>query len=230
MAKNTASTVDLIKEYLLTNGFRPGDRIPVQSELSQALGISPRRLHDGINILVTQGFLIPKGRAGTFLSNPIRESVVEPIRWFYEIKNVSGYELIQARIVLEKAIISEACSNRTTKDVLLLQEIVDSQNDKDLTADQELEIDKQFHLQLINCAHNKALDIVGNVVLLQLDLLYERGLYPGNDHLRPDDHQEIIDAVYARDTVLAAQLIEKHIERCCILANEAETNPLELQS
>lgn len=228
MAKNTANTVDMIKQYLLDNGYGPGDRIPVQSDLSAALGISSRRLHDGINILVTQGFLIPKGRAGTFMSNPRRESVVEPIRWFYEIKNVSGYELIQARVVLEKAIIAEACSNRTTKDVLLLQEIVDSQTAGKLTADQELETDKQFHLHLINCAHNKALDIVGNVILLQLDLLYERGLYPQNDRLRPDDHQQIVDAIYARDIESATQLIEKHIERCCTLANEAETNPLEL--
>ena len=221
------STVDEIKEYLLSNGYQPGDRIPIQAELSNALGVSSRRLHDAINILVKQGFLIPKGRAGTFLSNPERESVVEPIRWFYEIKNVSGYELIQARVVLEKAIIAEACSNRTTKDVLLLQEIVDAQNDEGLTADQELELDKQFHLHLINCAHNKALDIVGNVVLLQLDLLYERGLYPRNDHLRPDDHQDIIHAIYERNIESAKQLIEKHIERCCTLANNANENPLD---
>ena len=228
MAGNKSiNTVDAIKEFLLSNGFKPGDRIPVQAELSTALGISSRRLHDGINLLVRQGFLIPKGRAGTFLANPERESVVEPIRWFYEIKNVSGYELIQARVILEKAIIAEACSNRTTKDVLLLQEIVDAQNTEDLTADQELDLDKQFHLHLINCAHNKALDIVGNVILLQLDLLYERGLYPMNDHLRPDDHQEIINAVYERNVDSATRLIETHIERCCTLANNASENPLD---
>ncbi len=222
--------VDEIKDYLLKNGYKPGHRIPTQLEFSEKLGISARLLRDGINILVNQGFLIPKGRAGTFVSNPQRESVVEPIRWFYETKNIPDYELIRARGVLETAIIKEACSNRTTKDLLLLQQIVDNQSVQDISSKEELILDKEFHIQLISCAHNKALDVVGNVVLLQLDLLYERGLYPSNDQIRPDDHQKILDAVYERNSSLAAELIATHIERCLALANCDIKNPSEIKN
>lgn len=219
-------TVDLIKSFLLNNGYKPGDRIPIQSELAEKLGISARHLRDGINVLVNQGFLVPKGRAGTFMTNPQRESVVEPIRWFYEIKDVSDYDLIKARVILEQAIICEACTNRTTKDLLLLQQIVDSQTGRSLPADLELQLDKDFHLHLIGSAHNKALDIVGNVILVQLDLLYAKDLYPKDDPLRSSDHQSIIDALYCRDEKRAVELITTHIERCCVLANSAPENPL----
>ena len=219
-------TVDTIKAFLLNNGYKPGDRIPTQSELSETLGISARHLRDGINVLVNQGFLIPRGRAGTFMTNPQMESVVEPIRWFYEIKDVPSYDLILARVVLERAIICEACANRTTKDLLLLQQIVDSQTERPLPADRELQLDKDFHLQLVGSAHNKALDIVGNVILVQLDLLYTKNLYPKDDPLRSTDHQDIIDALFQRDEKRAVDLIKTHIERCYVLANSALENPL----
>ena len=226
MAKKNDSA-DVIKDYLLASGCKPGGRIPIQSELALELGISARHLRDGINVLVSQGFLVPKGRAGTFMSNPRRESVVEPFRWFYEVKNFPDYDMIKARQILERAIIEEACSNRTTKDLLLLQQIVDTQMQGSLPVEKELELDKEFHIQLIGCAHNKALDIVGNVIMLQLDLLNERGLYPKDDHVRPDDHQKILDAVYQRNVPLSVELISMHIERCCTLANRAPHNPLE---
>ena len=117
--------VEMIRSYLLENGYKPGDRIPTQSALAQILDLPDRSLREGINILVNQGVLIPKGRAGTFMSNPQRENVVEPIRWFYETKDISDYELIQARIILEKAVIGTVCENRSTKDLLLLQSIVE---------------------------------------------------------------------------------------------------------
>ena len=227
MEIKSQEAVDKVKEYLLVNGFMPGERSPIKSELSAALGISARPLRDAINVLVNQGLLIPRGRAGTYMSNPERESVVEPIRWFYEIKQTPSYDLIQARIILERAIIAEACVTRTTKDLLMLQQIVDAQGQAGLSADAELKLDKEFHLQLVSCVHNKALDVVGNIILLQLDLVHERGLYPEDDHIRSSDHQKIIDLLFSRDVEKATEFITTHIERCCVIANEASDNPLE---
>lgn len=206
--------VEQIKEYLLNNGYKPGDRIPKQSELSDTLNISVRSLRDSITILVNQGFLITKGRGGTFMASPRTESVVQPIRLLYEIKDVSPDELIQARAMLEQAIIKEACSNRTTKDMLKIQSIIDQEQVPNLPVEKELELDKNFHLQIIKSAHNRALDIVGNIILLQLDLLVEKGLYPENDIIRPEDHQKIMDAIFAKDGDLAADLVYNHIQRC----------------
>lgn len=207
-------TVEQIKNFLLDNGYKPGDRIPKQSELSEMMNISVRSLRDSITILVNQGFLITKGRGGTFMASPKTESVVQPIRLLYEIKDVSPDELIQARAVLEQAIIRETCENRTTKDMLIIQAIIDQEQSSDLPVEKELELDKNFHLQIIKSAHNRALDIVGNIILLQLDLLVEKGLYPENDIIRPEDHQKIIDAIFARDGEMAALLVYNHIQRC----------------
>lgn len=213
MAKKKIA-VEQIKEYLLDNGYKPGDRIPKQSELSETLDISVRSLRDSITILVNQGFLITKGRGGTFMASPKTESVVQPIRLLYEIKDVSPDELIQARAVLEQAIIREACINRTTKDMLKIQAIIDQEQVPNLPVEKDLELDKNFHLQIIKSAHNRALDIVGNIILLQLDLLVEKGLYPENDIIRPEDHQKIMDAIFAKDADLAAALVYNHIQRC----------------
>lgn len=221
--------VELIRNYLLDNGYRPGDRIPTQSDLAKILGLPERPLRESLNILVNQGVLIPKGRAGTFMSNPQRENVVEPIRWFYETKNIPDNELIHARVVLERAIIRDVCENRTTKDMLRLQDIVDAQGSGKLRPEEELKLDKEFHLQLVSSAHNRALDIVGNLIMLQLDMLYDRGLYPADMAERVVDHQSIIDAVHDKNADLAALLITDHLERCYKYADSLPQNPLKKQ-
>ncbi|MBQ2959800.1 MAG: FadR family transcriptional regulator [Oscillospiraceae bacterium] len=225
-SSNRGETVEYIRNYLLENGYKPGDRIPTQPELAKILDLPERSLRDGINILVNQGVLIPKGRAGTFVSNPQRENVVEPIRWFYETKDISDYELIHARVILERAIIRNVCSNRTTKDLLLLQAIVEKQGSGALSAKDELELDKAFHLQLVNSTHNRALDVVGNLIMLHLDMLYDRGLYPEDMDERFVDHQNIIDAVFEKNADLAEKLLVDHLERCYDFANSLPHNPL----
>lgn len=59
----------------------------------------------------------------------------------------------------------------------------------------------------------RALDIVGNLIMLHLDMLYERGLYPEDMDERYIDHQSIIDAVYDRNKKLAEELIVSHLEK-----------------
>lgn len=225
-ANNSGDTVEIIKSYLLDNGYKPGDRIPTQPDLAKILDLPERPLREGINILVNQGVLVPKGRAGTFVSNPQRENVVEPIRWFYETKDISDNELIHARVILERAIIRVACNNRTTKDMLLLQSIVDKQSGGGLGAKEELELDKEFHLQLVSSAHNKALEVVGNLVMLHLDMLYDRGLYPAEMDERSIDHQNILDAVFEKNADLAEKLLVAHLERCYAFADSLPCNPL----
>lgn len=226
---NKGDTVEIIRNYLLDNGYKPGDRIPTQPTLARILDLPDRSLREGINILVNQGVLVPKGRAGTFVSNPQQENVVEPIRWFYETKDISDNELIHARITLERAIIRDVCDNRTTKDLLLLQTIVEKQGNHLLTAKEELLLDKDFHLHLVSSTHNRALDIVGNLIMLHLDMLYDRGLYPENMAERHIDHQNIIDAIYERNKDLAEELIVNHLEKCYTFADTLPHNPLTLK-
>lgn len=226
MNTNKGETVELIRNYLLDNGYKPGERIPTQAALAKILNLPDRSLREGINILVNQGVLIPKGRAGTFVSDPRRENVVEPIRWFYETKDISDYELIQARVILERAIIRNVCESRTTKDLLLLQTIVEKQGSCSLPAKEELALDKEFHLQLVSSTHNRALDIVGNLIMLHLDMLYDRGLYPADMEERHIDHQNIIDAIFERNQDQAEKLLVDHLEKCYAFANTLPHNPL----
>ena len=209
-SKNPAST---IREFLNSKNFKPGDRIPTQAQLSTILGVSVRSLREGLNILVRQGMLAPRGRAGTFVASPKEHSVVEPIKWYFEANEVNEVDLITARAILEAAIVKEVCSRRTTKDLLLLQHWVEAQSEKGIPAEQEIEYDKKFHLQLISSAHNKVFEIVGNVILLQFELLYRRNLYPDQDIIRVRDHQQILDAVFERDAQQACRMTETHIMR-----------------
>jgi GntR family transcriptional regulator, transcriptional repressor for pyruvate dehydrogenase complex len=209
----TELAVRQIRDYIGSMNLKPGDRIPTQKELCEILGTSIRPLREGVNLLIRQGMLTSNGRAGTYISNPKETSVVEPIKWYFESNDVEEEELITARALLEAAIIQQACKKRTTKDLLLLQQLIDAQAEPGNSAKQELEYDKRFHLQLMSCAHNKVFQIVANVILLQFEVIYKHDLYPNQDKIRVEDHQKILDAIFERDVSKASEMIQTHIMR-----------------
>ena len=200
-------------DNIINTRLEPGEKLN-EPELCEQLGVSRTPFREAELELAQRRLIEIRPKIGTYVSL-IDAGLVEEVR--------------HLRAVLEAEIAGMACEKLTPADLDHLWEnvamwhmyIERAQEDK------IFELDKEFHLQLVSCVHNKALDVVGNIILLQLDLVHERGLYPEDDHIRSSDHQKIIDLLFSRDVEKATEFITTHIERCCVIANEASDNPLE---
>jgi len=65
----TEKTKQHIKERILNNEFSDG-RIPSETELAQALGVSRTTVRDALSKLENEGFIIRKQGVGTFINQP----------------------------------------------------------------------------------------------------------------------------------------------------------------
>lgn len=202
-----------LRRYLSENEFRPGDRLPTHKELCEILNVGSRPLREALSVLERQGLIVTRGRGGTIVSQPKDEHIVEPIKWYFEVLDVTDSELIEARAIIESAVVVEACRNRTTKDLLVLQQSIEFQAEPGIDRTQEIEFDKKFHLDLMHAAHNKVFNVFAKLILLQFDYLYQVNLYPDQDKIRVRDHSDILAAVYERDEYRAHALTKQHILR-----------------
>src|SRR5947208_14828114 len=56
-----------LQQYILTQGLRPGDRLPTERELAAELGVSSNTVREALKSLETIGALTRKPRHGTVL-------------------------------------------------------------------------------------------------------------------------------------------------------------------
>ncbi len=67
-----------IKKYITLN-MRIGDRMPTHAQLAKALKVSVKTIHDSLEILISEGILLPKrGRYGTCVVKMPDESKFQP--------------------------------------------------------------------------------------------------------------------------------------------------------
>lgn len=57
-----------LRVHIVTQGIPPDSRLPTRQELTRQLGGSSATLQRAINELIEEGFLVTRGRAGTFVS------------------------------------------------------------------------------------------------------------------------------------------------------------------
>jgi len=59
----------VIRERVVTGRMKPGTRLPNRVELLKEHDVSPQTLQRALDRLVREGFVVPRGRAGTFVTN-----------------------------------------------------------------------------------------------------------------------------------------------------------------
>ena len=88
MLRRAPSLTDQVKTHvkdMIVNGEFPGGRIPPETELAEALGVSRTTVRDALSRLEMEGTVSRKQGAGTFVNSPVLQirSRLEEI-WSYE--------------------------------------------------------------------------------------------------------------------------------------------------
>ena len=74
-----ATTADQIKDYILTQGLRPGDVLPTETELCENLGVSRSSVREAIRSLSNLDIVVVRHGRGTFVGNMSLDAMVESL-------------------------------------------------------------------------------------------------------------------------------------------------------
>ena len=205
-------TAKQIIDYIITEKLQPGDQLPNEIELGNALGVGRSTVREAAKILISRNIIrIERGR-GTFVSqNP---GVSDDPLGFQFVQNKSQLllELLQLRAIIEPSLAELAAQNATAEEINRLQLFegkLEKAYDKKLD---HSEFDVSFHTEVAKCSHNSVVDLIFPLLIKTVPMAVQYTHYALVTETI-DDHVAIIKAISDRDGRTARNTMEEHIRR-----------------
>jgi GntR family transcriptional repressor for pyruvate dehydrogenase complex len=194
-------------------GFKAGDRLESERELSRILGISRPSLREAIQILQVQGRLIVKHGIGIFV---LDEEEGERLRDSLMAAQHTIEELFQMREILEAPAVEWAAERRTTEQLQEMRAAADELNvaiaENPIDFEKVRRLDMQFHLTIVKSAHNHFLNqTLGTLQEIMFKSMDNTLKLPGRIEASEHEHGVILDAIEKQDPIAARLMCIQHI-------------------
>lgn len=187
-----------LKTAIISQKIKPGE-ILNERKLADDLGISRTPIREALQMLVNDGWVVVEPWKGAFV-NPLTEQDL--------------IEVFQVRESLECLAIEIIAEIITDEQIALLSNIYDRQEEMAANdqANEFIELDRQFHMEIGNFTNNKIL--IGMLNNLS-DMILRLGVQAVQDANRFNqtlgEHTAILEALKARDKKKALEAITMHI-------------------
>ncbi|TJZ90658.1 FCD domain-containing protein [Paracoccus gahaiensis] len=202
-----------LRTLIRAKGLRPGDRLLTERQIAQRLDVGRSLVRDAIVMLEVEGLVQVRQGSGIYL-------IKSPVTTALKVDDDIGpFELLEARMVLESAVAGLAAATVTKADIAALRRTLEQERRSIEEGDGDYSADRNFHLLIAEATQNGAL--VGMVTDLwdrrarsrMWAKLHSR-IFDGTYRSRwLGDHQDIFEALRARDSVRARKSMGDHIAR-----------------
>ncbi len=186
---------DMILDAIDGGIYRPGSRL-VESELADRFGVSRTPVREALQRLETQSLLTRDGRSLIVAS----------------LDHAQMAELYAVRTELEALAARLAAQHAATEEVRVLREM--AQADRKLLNDPQAlsRANRRFHKQIHLASHNRYLVQQLDLVHRSMALMSTTSLAAkGRGEKALDEHDDIVNAIAARDGDAAADALRRHL-------------------
>ena len=201
--------VQAILTKILSGDLQPGDKLPAERDLAEAMGVSRSSVNHGIVELEAMGFLTVEPRRGTVVNDyrrhPTPQSLAAVMRYSsVEMDRALFCDLMDTRLLIESECARLACRNIYESTLEKMRQMVD-----ELAAEpaDPTELLYQFHYRLVQAS--------GNTIYSMIYRGFEtvlRNLIRQHYSMRAEDiresarlHRQLLDAIAAKDEAAAEQ-------------------------
>ena len=202
-----------IKEMILAGDLKPGDRLPPEKELGEALGLSRSSLREAVKALEIIRVLDVRRGDGTYVTSLSPSLLLDALSFVVDVhQDDSVLELFEVRRILEPAAAGLATSRMTGADIAHLRELL-AQVDGTPSVDELVANDIVFHRYICERSGNayltRMLDALSSSTLRAR---VWRGLtQEGSVQRTLTEHRAIVDALEVGDADLVAAQMTVHV-------------------
>jgi DNA-binding FadR family transcriptional regulator len=202
---------DRIRAIIETDHLAPGSRLPAERELALQLGVSRPSLREALIALEIDGSVEIRGGSGVYVCPPPDVSDGDSATL-----GESPSELMQARVVLEGAVITLAAARVTKAGLQRVEDALGAMQEDFVNGRKPVEADRRFHLSIAEMAGNPVLaNMVGT--------LFDGRHSPLSSHMSERaestytwqtalaEHHAIVQALKARNPQAAAAAMCSHL-------------------
>ena len=203
-----------IKQLIFDKHCQVNDKLPAERELAEIFQASRTSVREALRSLEKAGFVIIKkgNKGGAFISKIDPRLVVDSLNNMIRVGQVSHEEILQARLIFEPQLASQAAKKATKEDVERLEEANRLLAEGYQAGEPGMENNPTIHKEIAEISGNRVLSIIMNV-LMDIHALRMKNIRLGEKGkegvLR--QHEKIISAIRKKDEPLAFECMRRHI-------------------
>lgn len=207
-----------LRELILSGEVAPGDRLPVEGQLSAEFGVSRSTVREAIRLLSSQSMLhtVRGPTGGTFVSaadpSSLRAYLETSIGLLSSEDSVTVPHLLEVRELLEVPAARLAAHRRSDEDLEAMHTSARSDGLRP-GRHERFERNQQFHVQVLTAARNPLLAVVTEPVFRVIQSRFLKD----EDHVFfeqvNEEHAKILDCIVHGDSEGAGETMHDHLVR-----------------
>jgi GntR family transcriptional repressor for pyruvate dehydrogenase complex len=211
--KNTTGIiVQKLLELIRVRSLKPGDKLPPERELSELMKVSRPSLREALKSLEMMSIINIRQGSGAFVNKLEPESVVEHLDIVFTLDDTLYHDLFKARRVLESAIAGMAAENISDGELAEIEANIREAASAMKRPQEFLELDFKLHSLILKASRNRILPVfIQSINKLNLMMREKTNGYLKIRRSSVHDHQNILEALRARDPDSAAKAMEEHL-------------------
>ncbi len=202
-----------IKNYIIENSLRVGDRLPTEFEFAELFGVSRVIVREATKALGFLGILNSAPKRGLTVGEVDMKRVTQYLGFHFALNDYPREKLLKTRTILEIGALSEVME-RMSKDPGIydhLSRIVYSL-EQSTNSDEYIRVDMLFHRSLIEASAIDPLVAFNDLMDVFFRRFREAILQVQGDRLSSArGHRDIIDALRDGNLSQAEDLIRRHL-------------------
>lgn len=203
-------------QQILAGDYKAGSILPGEMELGEQFGVSRTAVREAVKMLAAKGMLLPRPRIGTRVMPQSQWNFLDQdlLTWWMTRENFD--QVMQHFLILRTSLEPQACSlaaaNASAQQTAQLAELMAEMRALHIQFDRErwIQVDTQFHQLIYEASGNPFLTSFANL-FSSVYQSYFRAI-TGNEVIKLQHHQAIVDAILAGDSaaaLLACQVLLK---------------------
>jgi GntR family transcriptional repressor for pyruvate dehydrogenase complex len=201
-----------LRAFIREEGLEPGARLPSERDLARTLGVSRTSLRQAMTALRVEGLIDVRRGAGIYLLRGA-DDVVPPIAAELGVAHPELPDVGEVRNALEALAARCAATRRGDDDMAAMVAALRLMEEEIAAGGSSLAGDRAFHQAVLAAAHNdilaKLLDSIADGASRIAEASLQRR---GQAERSLTAHRLILDAIVARESEEAQQLMFRHLE------------------
>jgi GntR family transcriptional repressor for pyruvate dehydrogenase complex len=223
------SVVEQIETLILSGVLQPGRKLPPERDLSEMLNVSRPKLREAIHALESRGLVEIRRSEGAFV-RPLVGAALDPAMVALYARHAGSVsDILEFRREQEGFAARLAASRATAEERAGLGAMLGAMEaaERDGNDAQEVVLDREFHIAVVEAAHNSMLLHVMRALyglMEQVEFCNRVALYrrPGTARDLLEQHRAIVEAITGQSPDAAARASEAHVDYVIRALRETE--------
>ncbi len=211
----TADAIRTIKDMILDGRLAPGQRLPAERALCEALGVSRPTVREAIRSLQAMNIVESRHGAGTFVSSLSTEELLRPLQFAMSLAEGGLEHLFEVRLLLEPGAAALAAERATPDQIAGLRDCARrAEQEAAVDADAMVRLDAELHERIVEASGNPLLQHLWSATkALGVESRRYTVRLPEVPPHTVTEHVAIAEAVAGGDAAAARAAMEAHITR-----------------